>query len=52
MSTSKNSQCRRPFMLKNVQTNASLIVNIWMVYLCFEANLWGFKRIILGEVDV
>jgi len=47
--TFRNSQSRRPFMLKNVQTNCSICADIWMVNLCFEPYFWWFKRILFWE---
>ena len=45
-------ECRGPLILKDVQANATIAVDIGMVYFGDELNLWGLEGVVSGEVDV
>lgn len=50
--TFRHCQCWTPLILKDIQTYATIRIDIWMVYSCDEGNLWWLERIICGEVNI
>lgn len=46
-----NGQSRAPLLFQNVQANAALAVDIWVVNLCLELHFWGLERVIRREVN-
>jgi len=43
-----NGQCRAPLFLKNVETNTSIAVDVWVEYLSPKCNLQYCKTITLS----
>lgn len=42
-------ECWRPFILQNVQANSSQLVDIWVVNLGSEQNLWWHHRVFIRQ---
>ena len=47
-----DGQSGAPFVLQNIQTDATVGVNVGVVDLCGEVDLRGFEGVVRGEVDV
>jgi len=46
-----DGQCRRPLRSQYVQADRSVRIDVGVIDLCSEANLWRFKRVISWEVN-
>lgn len=47
----RNGQGRRPLVLQDIQTDASVRVDIWVVDLGGETDLWGLERVVCREMN-
>jgi hypothetical protein len=47
-----DGECGGPLILKDVQANATIAVDIGVVNFGDELNLWGLEGVVSGEVDV
>ena len=45
-------QCWGPLVFKDVQTDGTILVDIWMVYTSDEVDLRGFEGVICGEMNI
>jgi hypothetical protein len=48
----RDGECGAPLVLEDVQANATIAVDVGVVYFSDELNLWGLERVVRGEVDV
>lgn len=46
-----DSQSWRPLRSQNVQADASIAVDIWMIYTSRKRHFWRLKRIVCWKVD-
>jgi hypothetical protein len=51
MLTFRYCQRRTPLISKNVETDASVCVDIWVIDLCRECHFRGFEGVVRGESD-
>lgn len=39
--TFRDGECRRPLRSQDIQTDATIAVNVWVIYTCGESNLYN-----------
>jgi hypothetical protein len=49
--TFTNRQSRTPLVSQDIQTDASIGINVGVVDSCDEVDLWWLERVVGGEVD-
>jgi len=47
----RDGQRRAPLVSQNVQANAAVRVDVWVVNTCCEVDFWWLEWVICGEVD-
>jgi len=47
----RDCQCRTPLFLEDIQTDATIGVDVWMINLGLEVNLWRLEGVIWRKVD-
>ena len=47
-----DGKCRTPIVLEDIETDASFVVNVAVIALGLELDLWWFERIVLRELNL
>jgi len=47
----RDGQSRAPLIPQDVQTDAAIAVDVWVIDAGGEVDLWGLERVVCGEVD-
>ena len=51
MHTFRYRQRRAPLVSQDIQTDATVAVDVWVVDAGGEVDLWWLERVVCGEVD-